>query len=248
MVPEQRSAGSDEPDNRRHMDWNNVDPIHVTHISTLSELSSTVLQFSRKVFPRSYIPRKDHLIVSQTPKQKSQCYSLNRPTEPMDIPINECRGAFQATQGLGIQERHFNLFLRALIPSSIQNVFLKNVSLYQNCTSCTHTSPGKLCHDHHLQQQQTKTNQETAIVNIDGDETKSPRLAGSLPELGGWNPTEGVTTTRTGEQWSTKVTLPAHKVSAFKVVYQTDNGFQWKDGGNRFLHSDTDRPFGYDKF
>ena len=42
----------------------------------------------------------------------------------------------------------------------------------------------------------------TVTVNIDGDETKRPILVGSFPELGGWNPNEGLQTTWTGEHWS----------------------------------------------
>ena len=232
------SAGSDEPENRRDMDWDSIDPKHIEHISTLAEFRK---QFPvlKEGMPQILHASQDRLVVSQTFEKEQSMLLINRSSESMDIPIDECGGVLQVLLGgltLGVETSPTDPD-EAFYPAKVTTVS----SLEFVLPAPTHIPPNAamLLTCNARKQRQTT---QTLTINISGKETAQPRLVGSLPELGGWNPNDGVNSVWTGDHWSAQITIPDHKVSAFKLVYQTDNGFQWEDGGNRFLHSDTTEP------
>ena len=232
------SAGAREPENRKDMNWNAIDSDHVGHISTLADF--------RKQYPvlKTGMPQilhasQDQLVVSQNFGKELSMLIVNRSEQSMDIPSDKCGGRHQKllgglafdvrTPSIEMQETPSSTILptlRALkAVSSVPKEIPANSSMLLTCAARKQTS-----------------STQTVTINIAGTEAKQPRLVGSLPELGGWNPNEGAQSIWTGEHWSVQITLPEQKVSAFKVVYQTESGFQWEDGGNRFLHSDSDQP------
>ena len=232
------SAGADEPENRKDMNWDAIDSDHVGYISTLTNF--------RKQFPvlKEGIPEilhasQDQLVISQSFGKELSMLIVNRSDRSLAIPNDQCRGMHQEllggisfgveTASIETQEAPSAALLPTLTPlkevSSVPKELPANSSILLTCSARKQTS-----------------NTQTVTINIAGEESKQPRLVGSLPELGGWNPNEGVQSIWAGEHWSIQLTLPEHKVSAFKVVYQTEDGFQWEDGGNRFLHSDSDQP------
>ena len=79
------SAGSEEPENRRDMDWNSIDPSHVKHISTLAEFR-TQFPVLKEGIPQILHASQDQLIVSQTFGKEQSMLVVNRSTQPMDIP------------------------------------------------------------------------------------------------------------------------------------------------------------------
>ena len=232
------STGAGEPDNRKDMNWDAIDSNHVGYISTLADF--------RKQYPvlKEGIPEilhasQDQLVVSQSFGKELSMLVINRSKQSMAIPIDECSGKdprFLGGLSFGVEassihtpETPSSVLLPTLTPVKVRSSVHKEIpahsSILLTCTA----------------RKQTSSNQ-IVTINIAGEESKQPRLVGSLPELGGWNPNEGVQSIWAGEHWSVQLTLPEHKVSAFKVVYQTEDGFQWEDGGNRFLHSDSDQP------
>ena len=86
---EQWSTGSDEPDNRRDMDWNKIDPDHVTHISTLSEFR-TQFPVLKEGIPEIIHASQDQVDCVTNFQKEQSMLVLNRSTEPMDMPIDEC--------------------------------------------------------------------------------------------------------------------------------------------------------------
>jgi hypothetical protein len=232
------SAGAGEPENRKDMNWTAIDSDHVGHISSLADFRK---QYSvlKEGIPQILHASQDQLVVSQSFGKELSMLVVNRSEQSMTIPMEECGGRNQELLGglsFGVNTPSIetrgappSAVLPTLTPlkatSSVPKEIPANSSVLLTCTARKQTS-----------------NTQTATINIDGTETRQPRLVGSLPELGGWNPNEGVQGIWTGEHWSVQLTLPEHKVSAFKVVYQTEDGFQWEDGGNRFLHSDSDQP------
>ena len=220
------SAGSGEPENRRDMDWNSIDPGHVNHISTLAEFRTQFPVFKEGI-PQILHASQDQLIVSQTFGKEQSMLIVNRSTKPIDTPIDECGGKRPKPKGLtfNIEIPIGNSPQPLLTTLELSDQIASNSAVVFTCAA-----------------KKTSSDLQTVTVNIAGEETKQPRLVGSLPELGGWNPNDGFKSVWTGEHWRAQITLPAHKVSAFKLVYQTDDGFHWENGGNRFLHSDTDQP------
>ena len=223
------------------MDWNSIDADHVRHIATLAEFRQ---QFPvlKEGIPQILSASQDQLVVSQTFGKEQSMLIVNRSSKSMDIPIDECGGVLQVLKSglqFGIESsasdtNRETTFYPSKVPTLTPLEFVQprpdtvpgNSALLLTCSSTK-------------QRQST----QTVTVNIAGTENTQPRLVGSLPELGGWNPNDGVQSVWTGEHWNAQITLPVHKVSAFKVVYENENGFQWEDGGNRFLHSDTEQPF-----
>ena len=223
------SAGAEEPENRKNMNWDTIDSKHVEYISVLANFRK---QFSvlKEGIPQVLHASQDQLVISQSFGRELSMLIVNRSEQSMDIPLDKCGGKHQEILGgLSFGVETPSAMLPTLTPlkvlSSVPKELSANSSILLTCSAPKQTS-----------------NTQTVTINIAGTKTKQPRLVGSLPELGGWNPNDGVQSIWTGEHWSAQITLPEHKVSAFKVVYQTEGGFQWEDGGNRFLHSDSDQP------
>ncbi len=232
------SAGSEEPENRRDMDWDSIDPKHVEHISTLAEFRQQYPVLKEGI-PEILHASQDRLIVSQTFGKEQSMLLINRSSQSMDIPVDECGGVLKVLRGgltLGVEKSPVDTDA-AVYPEKVATVTPLEFVLPAPTQIPANAAMLLTCN---ARKQHEST--QTLTVHIDGVETEQPRLVGSLPELGGWNPNDGVNSVWTGDHWSTEITLPEHKVSAFKLVYQTDNGFQWEDGGNRFLHSDTTEP------
>ena len=172
---------------------------------------------------------------------------LNRSTEPMDIPINECRGAFQVLQGglvLGTEKQPVSKSADTLFyPERLPQLSLLEFVLPAPTQVSANSAMIITCNS-----SKQKQNYETVIVNIDGDETKSPRLVGSLPELGGWNPTEVLP--RRGQ---VNDGVPKSHCLLIKSPPLKSSIKQTMDSSGRMVAIDSYTPirtnrFGYDKF
>ena len=224
------STGSTEPGNRQSMQWDSIDDGHVQYISTLSAL--------RKDFPvlKNGLPNilhasQDQLVLMQHQGTERSILAINRSSTPLTMPDSGCE---TVTGGFTLHGNGSGSKLPSL--SSVHSTPpLPTTLSEQTSTIITCTAESSQSWSH--------SKVHTLMINIEGTENKAPRLVGSLPELGGWNPQNGVQTIWNGEHWTATITLPSYKVSAFKLVYASDNGFEWEDGSNRFLHSSTDKTF-----
>jgi glycosidase len=208
------SLGDTEPDNRGDMNWTEVDPIHTQHISTLATFRKHH-RVLKEGSAQILHANTDQLIIEQQLGRWTSLLAINR----SDIPLTLPQDCTRSVEGF--------LFTESLHP--IQNI---PITLHPK------QSVLLVCN-----KRATSTPIVTLTVLIEGTADQAPLLVGSLPSLGGWNPNEGQQSRWNGEHWTTTIELPQNTVAAFKVVYCKDTGFHWDDGGNRFLHSDTDKTF-----
>lgn len=213
------STGSTEPENRKSMQWESIDETHVQHISTLSDFrkESSAL---KKGSPNILHASQDQLVLTQDHEQELSILAVNRSSESMVMPDIECD---RFTGGFSFQESSLSVLQSS---DSVPKTVPTQTAIIVTCTTAKST-----------------VEPQPVTINIEGSETKPPRLVGSLPEFGGWNPNNGLQATWNGEHWTSTVTLPPYKVSAFKLVYASEHGFEWENRDNRFLHTSTDKTF-----
>ena len=120
---------------------------------------------------------------------------VNRSTQPMDMPIDECGGRRPKPKGLSfsIETPPGDSPQPLLTTLEVSKQIAPNSTVVFTCAA-----------------NKTSSDLQTVTVNIAGEENKQPRLVGSLPELGGWNPNDGFKSVWTGEHWSAKSTVGLH--------------------------------------
>ncbi len=209
------SEGATEPANRQDMNWDNIDPLHSQHLATLSDFRKQHPVFKHGL-PKILLANPDQLIVQQQMGKDLSLLMINRSQTELPIPSDICTKKVQGWR-----------FEQTLHPITTTPTTLDpNQSLVMTCTGARQSS-----------------SVVTVTIAIEGNQEQQPMLVGSLPKFGGWNPQQGVQTRWNGEHWETTLTLPKDSVVSFKLVYESDNGFTWEQGNNRFLHSDTDKTF-----
>ncbi len=209
------SEGSEEPDNRQDMDWDNLDPMHIHHLKTLATFRNKHPVFKHGI-PKVRHVSKDELIVEQHWHTAHSMLAINRSNTPLPVTDTPCR---KGGEGLFLNDTIETI---DTIPSSLE----PGQALLWVCTGKRH-----------------KDTMEKITIHVEGSQDRPPLIVGAHPRLGGWNPDLALVPNWQSGHWITTLTLPRNTVSAYKLVYATDDGFEWENGDNRFLHSTTDKSF-----
>ena len=208
------STGTTEPDNRMDMNWAEVDPLHTQHIATLAAFRKKH-RVLKEGTSQILHANNDQLIIEQQLGRQRSILAINRSNTPLDLP-QRCA---HSVEGF---------------------VFTDTIQTIQQLPT---TLPPKNSALVVCNKRSSSASTVTVEILLEGTVDQVPILVGSLPALGGWTPHKGLYSTWNGKQWNATIHLPHNTVSAFKVVYEIDNDFHWEDGGNRFLHSNTDKTF-----
>ena len=210
------SEGSEEPDNRRDMDWDNLDPTHILHLKTLSSFRKKHPVLKHGI-PKITHSAKDELIVEQHWNSSHSMLAINRSTTPLPIPDATCRSP--SGEGLLLDDALETL-------NTLPNFLESGQTLIWTCTGKRH-----------------KDSMEEITIHIEGAQSAQPVIVGTHPLLGGWDPSLGLKAHWQDGHWVATLSFPSNTVSAYKLVYATDSDFEWENGDNRFLNSITDKSF-----